>query len=824
LPFDFLFFFRWHTHCFSSEHKETNAGGNRMTQFGMDLRYGIRTLAKSPGFALIAILTLGLGIGANTAIFSVVNGVLLNPLPYRDPDRLVSLRSNESVPDLADIKAWTQSYEDLGGTTFAPLDFTGGSEPEQWLTGLVTGGYFNTLGIAPMIGRAISPEDDKIGGARVIVLSHGLWQRLFDGDANVIGRSLPLSGERYTILGVMPPGFRSPREETIAWCPVSVASPEAAAYRGVHFLRTYLRLKPGVALPQAMAEIGAIDKRLAEAYPQENSKRQSRLMPLRDRLIGDSRQPLLILFGAVGLVLLIACANYANLLLARAVSRQQELAVRAALGASRWRLIRSLVTESLIVGILGGALGLMLAQWGVDLLLSLRPENYVRMDGVALDGRVLLFTLAISIGTGLLFGLLPAWRSASVDPGKYLKEGSRASAGMTRTAMRSALVVIEMALALVLLIGAGLLLRSFWRIYTVDPGFNPKNLLTLRIDLPEARYKELPKQAQFRNLLLDELNAVPGAQAAMISELPLGGDSLNHDFQVEGQPVTPGQEPDVETRSIEGAYFRVMQIPLLAGRDFAAQDTEKTQLVGIINQSLKNQFFPNEDPIGKRVRWARDEQPNWITIVGVAADVRQFTLDSRDEPALYTPYAQVNRPWKRWMSVVVRDGGAGIGAEAIKSRVWKLDPQLPVRKIRSMTAVMAENRGERRFHLFLLCSFAGLAILLTMVGIYGVMSYIVSQRTHEIGLRMALGAQRTDLLRLVVGRGMKLAGLGVALGLLGSLALTRVMAGLLYDVQPTDPLTFVSVALLLLLIALLACYLPARRATRIDPLEALRCD
>ncbi len=795
-----------------------------MNQFGMDLRHGFRTLLKSPGFTLIAILTLGLGIGANTAIFSVINGVLLKPLPYRDPDRLVSLRSNESVLDLKDIEAWAQSYEDLGGTTLAPMDFTGGSEPEQWLTGLVTGGYFNTLGVAPMIGRAIVPEDDRIGGARVIVLSHGVWQRQFNSDVNIIGRTLPLSGERYTVIGVMPPDFRSPREDTIAWCPVSVASPEAAAYRGVHFLRTYLRLKTGITLPQAMAEIGAIDQRLAEAYPQENSKRQSRLMPLRDRLVGDSRQPLLILFGAVGLVLLIACANYANLLLARAVSREQDLAVRAALGANRWRLIRSLMTESVLIGILGGALGLILAQWGVDLLVSLRPENYVRMDGVALDGRVLLFTLAVSIGTGLLFGLLPAWRAAGVDPGKYLKEGSRASAGTARTSLRSALVVVEMALALVLLIGAGLLLRSFWRIYTVDPGFNSQNLLTMRLDLPEARYKELPKQAQFRTLLLDDLNALPGAQAAMISELPLSGDSLNHDFQVEGQQVTPGQEPDVETRSIAGPYFRVMQIPLLAGRDFTAQDTEKTQLVGIINQSLKNQFFPNEDPIGKRVRWARDEQPNWITIVGIAADVRQFTLESRDEPALYTPYAQVNRQWKRWMSIVVRDGGAGLGGEAIKSRVWKLDPQLPVRKIRSMTAVMAENRGERRFHLFLLCSFAGLAILLAMVGIYGVMSYIVSQRTHEIGLRMALGAQRGDLLRLVVGRGMKLAGLGVGLGLIGSLALTRVMAGLLFDVQPTDPLTFLSVASLLLLIALLACYLPARRATRIDPLEALRCD
>ncbi len=794
-----------------------------MNGLWQDLRYGARMLVKKPGFALIAIITLALGIGANTAIFSVINAVLIRPLPYHDPERLVTLRYNESVLDLADIKEWTQSFEDIGGTTFQPLDYTGGSEPEQWLVGLVTGCFFKTLGVQPAFGRALNPDDDKPGGARVIVLGHDLWQRQFASDEKIVGKTIPLSGHIYTVVGVMPPGFNSPREDTVAWSPVFVVADAAAKYRGVHFLRSYLRLKPGATIEQAVAELRGVDKRLAESYPEESKKRQSILIPLQERIAGTSRRPLLILFGAVALVLLIACANFANLLLARAASREQELVIRAALGAGRLRLIRQWLTESVLIAVLGGTVGLLIAQWGIEALLSLKPENYVRLDNVSLDGRVLLFTFAVSTLTGIVFGLIPAWNATGVNSGQVLKEGGRGAAMPGRHRLRSSLVVIEIALALTLLVGAGLLIRSFWRLYDVKPGFNPNDLLTMRIELPESRYKEIPTQTQFRRALLDEINTLPGARSAVVSELPMSGDSLNHDFQVEGRdPVAPGDEPDVETRSIEGDYLTVMQIPLLTGRDFTPQDKADTLPVGIVNDALKRQFFPNENPIGKRVRWARDPQPNWITIVGIAGDVRHFGLDESDLPALYTPYAQSGRAWKRWMAVVIRGNEAALSANAIKSRVWKIDPQLPVKKVRSMSEVMADSVGERRFNMTLLAIFACLALALALVGIYGVMSFIVTQRTHEIGVRMALGAKTGDVLKLVIGQGMRLTVIGVGIGLAASFGLTRLMNNLLFGVSSTDPLTFAVIALSLTTVALFACSLPARRATRVDPMTALR--
>ncbi len=796
-----------------------------MQTLWQDLRYGARMFVKQPGFTLIVVFTLALGIGANTAIFTVVNAVLLRPLAYQEPERLVSFRSNESVLDVADIKSWNQSFADIGGNTVMPLDYTGGGEPAQWRAGLVTGDFFRTLGAQPLAGRVITDEDDKRGGQFVVVLSHGLWQRQFGADPGVVGKTVTLSGNNYSVIGVMPASFRTPRVETDVWAPVQVVYPLAATYRGVHFLQTYARLKPGVNIAQAQSEMIAIDKRLAEAFPAENKRRQTVLFPLHDRIVGQIKPALLVLFGAVGLVLLIACANFANLLLARAAAREQELVVRVALGAGRWRLARQLLTESVLIAALGGAAGVAFAIWGVDLLVALKPENLPLLETIRVDGRVLLFTLGVSVLTGVVFGLAPVWQAARVNVNDALKEGGRGSAGAARHRLRSALVVGEIALALLLLVSAGLLIKSFWQLRNVKPGFNPDNLLTMRIELPEARYREIPAQTQYRRAMLDEVNSLPGAQAALISELPMTGDLLTHDFAVEGQQLSPGEEPDVQTLSVEGDYFRIMQIPLMAGRDFTPQDNENAPLVGIANQSLAHRFFKDQSPIGKRVRWARDEQINWITIIGVAGDIKHFGLDQPEEPALYTPYPQSGRAWKRWMNLAIRSqGDAAAITQEVKSRVWKVDAQIPLTKTRTMAEVMSASVEARRFNMLLLGIFAAVAMLLAAVGIYGVMAYAVTQRTHEIGVRIALGAKPRDVIGMVVRRGMRLTLIGAAAGLALSFALTRLMSTLLFGVGATDPLTFALVSLLLAGVAMLACYIPARRAAKVDPMIALRCE
>jgi putative ABC transport system permease protein len=795
-----------------------------MQTLWQDLRYGVRMLVRKPGFTSIAVITLALGIGANTAIFTVVNAVLLRPLPYQEPERLVSFRSNESAPDLADVKAWSQSFAEIGGETQQPLDYTGSEEPLQWTAGLVTGGFFGALGAQPLLGRVITEEDDRRGGPFVIVLGHALWQRQFGGDPGVVGKTLMLSGNSYAVVGVMPPGFKVPLGATEAWAPVHVVS-AGAPYRGVHFLRTYARLKPGVTIAQAQSEMNAIDRRLAEAFPGEDKRRQTVLVSLHDRVVGAVKPALLILFGAVGLVLLIACVNFANLLLARAAARGQELVVRVAMGADRLRLTRQLLTESVLIALLGGAAGAALAFWGVDLLVAMKPANLPRLETISVDSRVLFFSLVVSVLTGVVFGLAPVWQATRVNVSDALKEGGRGDVGAAKHRLRSALVVIEMALALVLLTGAGLLINSFLRLRNVQPGFDTDNLLTMGITLPEARYREIPAQTQYRRALLEEVNSLPGAQAALVSELPMSGDWLTHDFLVEGQQLSVGEEPDVQTRSVEGDYFRVMRIPLLSGRDFTPQDNENAPQVGIINQSLARRFFKEENPLGKRVRWARSERINWITIIGVVGDIKHFGLDQPEEPALYTPYLQSGAPWKRWMNLVVRSEGDPTSlAQAVKGRVWKVDGRIPVIRARTMIEVMGASVEARRFNMLLLGVFAAAAMLLAAVGIYGVMSYAVTQRTREIGLRIALGARARDVIGMVVGRGMLLTSIGGAAGLGLSLTLTRLMSGLLFGVGVKDPLTFVSVSGLLAVVALLACYIPARRAAKVDPMVALRTE
>ncbi|PWT91366.1 MAG: ABC transporter permease [Blastocatellia bacterium] len=796
-----------------------------MDRLTKDISFAIRSLLKRPGFTVIAVITLALGIGFNTAIFTVINAVLLRPLPYKDPSQLISFRSNQSAPDLADVEAQTKTFSRLGGIVAQPLDYTGGAEPIQIKIGQVTGGFFETMGVIPERGRFITAEDDVVGGPYVVVLSHELWARQFGSDQQIVGKSIPLSGNGYTVIGVMPAGFTSPSVITEAWTPVHVSNPVAANFRGVHFLRTYGRLATGTSIEQALAEMRVIDKNLAAQYPDNNKNRNTVLLALYEHVVGESRRSLLILFAAVTLVLLIACANFANLLLARTAEREREFVIRSALGARRWLLIRQLLIESVLLSLAGGAVAVLFAIWGTRLLVALKPQDLPRLDEISVDGRVLGFAFLVSLLTGIVFGLLPAWSASRNRVNEALKEGGRSStAGVARQRIRSTFVVVELAIALVLLVGAGLLVKTFWLLRSVEPGFNPDHLLTMRVELPEARYKELNPQTRFRQQVLDSINSLPVTQAAMVSELPLSGDWLDHDFLIDGwPPVAAGDEPSLQTRSVMGDYFHVMQIPLRAGRDFGPQDfDEKAPLVGIINDAMVRQYFPNQDPLGKRVRWARNPQIEWITIIGVVGDVKHFGLDLPELPALYSPYTQA-APWKRWMTIVARtQSDPQTMAQDVKRQIWKIDAQLPLTRVDSMQDVAASSFAARRFNMLLLTIFAALALVLASIGIYGVMSYSVTQRTQEIGIRMALGARATDVLRLVIRNGLALVSIGVALGLAGAYALTRLMATLLFGVTPTDRLTLAAVSAILIFVALLACYIPARRATKVDPLVALR--
>jgi putative ABC transport system permease protein len=600
--------------------------------------------------------------------------------------------------------------------------------------------------------------------------------------------------------------------------------PVAAKSRGAHLLRVYGRLRPGVTMSAAQSELRVIDQRLAQANPEENKNRQSVLLSLHERMVGNIRPALLVLFGAVGLVLLIACANFANLLLARMASRTQELTVRAALGAGRGRLIRQVLVESIVLSVLGGAAGLLVGSWGMDALLALKPEDLPRVDSVHLDGAVLFFTMALALVTGLIFGLLPAWQATRVEIAGALGSAGR-SVTSARSGFRSALVVAELGLALLLLIGAGLLGKAFWQLTSVTPGFNPENVVTMRVELPEARYKTVQPQTQFRQQVLDNMNTLPGVEAAIVSEMPLGGNAINHNFIIEGRPPIPaGEEPELYSRSIMGAYFKVLRIPLLQGRALSRDDRADTPAVGVINESMARQYFGGENPVGSRIRWARSEGVDWITIVGVVGNVRHFGLANAEEPAIYTPYAQSGQDWKRWSEFVIRTPGKMDGplVAQLKKMVWKVDPSIPVTQVRPMSEVLSASLAAQRFNTLLLVIFAAVALLLASVGLYGVLAFTVAQRTREIGIRMALGAQARDVLRLVLRQGLALSILGVAVGISVALAGTRVLRGLLYGVAPTDPATFAAVALLLVGVALTACLVPARRAMRVDPMVALR--
>ena len=791
-----------------------------------DLHYSARTLLHSPAFTACAVLTLALGIGANTAIFSVVNQVLLNPLPYPNPQELLAARENDSLPNLEDIQRQTKSFASSGGINIEPMDFSGTGEPVRVHGAYVDVGLFTTLDAQPVLGRLISADEDVKGGPRNVVLSYPFWRDFLGSDPHVLGKAIRLSDNSYTVIGVMPRDFTLPKELADVFVSLWVGYPDAAAERDVHFMHTYWRLKPGVPLAQAQAEIAQVDRRLAEEFPHTEKERATLLIPLHEWLVGDVRPALLILFGAVGLVLLIACANFAMLLMVRAVARQRELVIRASLGARNRRLIRQRLTESTLLALVGGAAGLIAAKAGTTLLLALRPAELRRLDAIPMDARVFLFVFAISLLTGLLFGLLPAWSASRGDIAEALRENARTTTtGVSRSPLRSFLVTAELALALILLAGAGLLIKGFLRLRSVDPGFNPANVITMYLQLPGSRYPQIPMQTNFRRELLARINAFPGVEAAMITDLPLAGNYVGHRVVVDGQATrAEGTEPVVQTLSVMGEFFGVMQIPIRNGRDFSAMDREGQPRVAIVNEEFVRQLLPGQNAIGTRIDWTRSSDPHeWMTIIGVAGDVKHSGLNQPVDPAVYAPFSQNDEAWRKFMTLVIRSRVPEASlVEDVKKQVWSLDSQIPVSGIQSMDDLLAVSVAQQRFNMLLLGSFAALAVALAGVGIYGMVAYRVTQRTQEIGVYIALGAQHRDVLRLVMKDGVKLGLLGIVLGLAGAVALTRVMVSVLFEVKPTDPATLIGVALLLAVVAMLACYIPARRALSIHPMTALR--
>ena len=793
-----------------------------------DSRYAVRSLLRSPAFTVCAVLTLALGIGSNTAIFSVVNAVLLNPLPYPNPQELLAARHNDSRPNLKDIQRQTNSFSSSGGVNIEPMEFTSNGEPMRIHAAYVDAGLLPTLGVQPMLGRWIAPNEDLEGGPRNVLVSYPFWRDFLGSDSNILGKAIRLSGNSYTVIGVMPSDFALPKELADVFVSLWVAYPGAAPSRDVHFMHTYWRLKPGVTLMQAQAEIAQVDRRLAEQFPDSERERGTLLVPLHDWLVGNIRPALLVLFGSVGLVLLIACANFAMLLMARGAARQRELMIRASLGARNSRLVRQRLTESTLLALAGGAAGLVVTKIGMAFLLALKPAALRHFGAVPMDGRVLVFVFAISLLTGLLFGLISAWSTSRGDIAEALRENTRGTTTcVSRSLLRSFLVTAELALALILLVGAGLLIKGFLRLSSVKPGFNPANVMTMYLQLPETRYPEIPLQTNFRRELLTRINALPGVEAAMITDLPLAGNFVDHRAVIDGRPTPAvGTEPEVQTLSVMGDYFSVMQIPIRAGRGFRPTDREGQPLVAIVNEALVRQLLPGQNPIGTRIDWTRRNGPHqWMTIIGVAGDVKHSGLNQPMDPAVYAPFSQNDEAWRRWMTLVIKSRLPLVGVvNEVKKQVWSLDSQIPISDVQSMEDLMVVSVAQQRFNMLLLGIFAGLALILAGVGIYGMIAYRVNQRTHEIGVYVALGAQQQDVLRLVMKDGMKLVVLGIVLGLAGAIALTRLMVSLLFEVNPTDTATLIVVAFLLGAVALTACYIPARRALSIHPMTALRCE
>lgn len=799
-----------------------------------DIRFGLRLMAKKPGFTLVAVVALALGIGANTAIFSVVNAVLLSPLPYQHSERLVWMwgtnpvagikKETASLPDFNDWRTQSQSFEEMAGFTNTALTLTGEQEPERIPGAVITSNFFSVLGVRPIMGREFTSEENGPNGARVVIISHSLWQRRFGGNPKIVGQTITLNGGAYQVVGVLPAGFKNPvpteRNVTELWIPLPMNLDSTG--RRSDFLSVVGRLKPNVTIQQARAEMNTITARLEQQYPASNTGWSALILPLQERITGDVRPAMWVIVGVVGFLLLIACANVANLLLVRSAARQQEIAVRRALGAGRFRLIRQFLTESVLLALAGGILGSLLAMWGVEFLVRLSPGNIPRLDEVRLNWRVLLFTLVVSLLTGAIFGLIPALHATNPNLTESLKEGGRSSTeGLRGARLRNALVVAEIAIALVLLVGAGLMIKSFIRLQAVDPGFKPERILAVDLALPSVKYKEAPQQVAFWDQLLGRVSQLPGVErAAAVTALPLSGGAILS-FDIEGRPAPPaGQEPDAEYRVVTPGYFETMGISLARGSGFTEQHTSNVPAVTIINETLARKYFPGEDPIGKRINLGNPETSPWRTIIGVVRDIRQQALEEEPYPQMYAPYAQFP---SRAMTLVARTSSNPSGlVPIIRSELSSMDKDQPLFNVRTMEQVMSESISRQRFNMLLIAIFACVGLVLASVGIYGVMSYVVTLRTHEIGVRMALGASARDVLKMVVRQGMILAFAGTGVGLVAAFLLTRLISSLLFDVRATDPLTYILISVLLIAIALLACFIPARRATRVDPMVALR--
>jgi putative ABC transport system permease protein len=808
-----------------------------------DVRYAFRRLRKAPGFSAIVLLTLALGIGANTAIFSVVNTVLLRPFPYRDPERLMivdhfypslnNLEAGASAPGFRDLRDKTAIFDGVYVWNGWNPALTGsGGEPQRLQGTRASGLIFRTLGVAPVVGRAFTPEEDVPGKNRVVVLSYGFWQRQFGGERSVIGKPMTLNGEPYDVIGVMPPSFRDyTNRQADLWAPLALAPDQFSDNRRTNeFLSLVARLKPEITLERARGDMKAFAAQLRAQYPDNYASDWTlKVTPMNEKVSGRIRPALLVLLGAVGFVLLIACANVANLLLARAATRIKEVAIRSALGATRRDLLRQLFVESVLLAMVGGVLGLGLAWLGMKGVIALKPANVPRIAELRLDGLVALFTLGVSLATGLLFGLAPAIQTSRTNLQETLKEGGRSgTADRSGHALRRVLVVAEVALALMLLTGAGLLIKSLALLQDVNPGFNASNLLTFTVSIPNAKYGNDTARIQYFDRAIETVRAVPGVtNVGITSTLPFGGSWSTGSFSVEGYQPPPGKPgPWGDQRVVSPGFFTTLKVPLLKGRLFTEQDGAVGPQVAIVDDEMVKRYWPNVDPIGKRITFNDPQQDsviNWITVIGVVGHTKHEGLDAEDRVQLYHPYRRSGGFIGNTMSFAVRTASDPNGAlPAVRAALHGIDQNVPLASIATMDANIASSMGQRRFAMMLLGLFAAMAMVLAAIGIYGVMSYSVTQRAHEIGIRMALGAARRNVLGMVMRQGLLLVGIGVVVGVAGALALTRLIASQLFGVQPSDPTTFVLVAMTLVSVAALATLVPAMRATRVDPVVALR--
>jgi len=802
-----------------------------------DIRYGVRGLLKRPGFTVIALVTLALGIGANTAIFSVVNAVLLRPLQFRDPEQLVvvweeasfaGFPTNTPAPaNYVDWKNQNQSFADMAAASTESFNLTGDGEPERIAANSVNANFFALFGVQPLLGRGFVPEEDRPGGNKVAVLSYSLWQSRYGGDRNVINREILLNGEKHTVVGVMPAGFHFLENDVRLWVPMALDQ-EELANRGGHYLQVVARLKPGVVLSQAQADMSAIMRRIAKDHPEEtfDGKLGAVVMPLRDQLVGTARGSLTVLLVAVAFVLLIACANVAGLLLARAVARRREIALRMALGADRLRVVRQLLTESLLLAIVAGVLGSGLAYVSFTFLQGLIPEQMTLSANLSLDVRILVFTLAISIVTGVIFGLVPALQAAKFDLNDALKQSSTRATASGR--LRSILIVFEVAASIVLLVSAGLLIQTLFQLFRQYSVLEPDKILTMRTILPREKYKELQVRDNFYQQVLQRVAHLPGvASAGYSTSVPISWKGGSSGFYPEGikNPI-PGMSYDALHRQVSADYLKTMNIPLRQGRYFDSHDNAQSMPVAIINETMARQYWPGENALGRRFKLGdpEDTEVPWTQIVGIVADIREMGLDEPVKAEMYLPYQQItNNLWFIPRDLAIRTTGDTSNlVGAVRQIIREVDPDQPISNVATLGEVLGTEAAQRRMGMIMLVGFALLALLLASLGIYGVLAYFVTQHTKEIGVRQALGATPRDILFLVLKKGMGLTLIGVAIGLVSAFALTRLMSSLLFGVKASDPLTFVAVPLLLALVALLACYIPARRATKVDPLVALR--